>query len=97
MKEKKRTDGRVMGLGGEEIDRHSGLFSAKFCAGAVEVIVLADQGADSNFIPPSVLPLIKEAYQELAIGELKNHALLGSPKRTWRPLSRNNAASCMLT
>lgn len=38
-----------------EVTEHFALFTAPFAHGAVHIIVLMDQGADSKFIPPSVL------------------------------------------
>lgn len=48
-------------LGAEAIDNHSTLFSATLAHGAVESVVLADQGADTNLMPPSVYELIKKS------------------------------------
>lgn len=46
MSRKTSTDGSAIRLGGEEIYKHSGPFRTTFCVGAVEEIVIDDQGAD---------------------------------------------------
>ncbi|PXF40026.1 hypothetical protein BWQ96_10260 [Gracilariopsis chorda] len=60
--EKKRKGDKYKGnigtVDGAEIEKNSSLFSATFCTGAVEGIVLADQGSDINVIPPSFLTLM---------------------------------------
>ena len=49
---------------------NSSMFAASFCCGAVEVIVLADQGADANIVSPSVLDDIRRADPTLCIKPL---------------------------
>eukprot|EP00737_Agarophyton_chilense_P000949 gb/GEZJ01001057.1/.p1 GENE.gb/GEZJ01001057.1/~~gb/GEZJ01001057.1/.p1 ORF type:complete len:583 (-),score=92.79 gb/GEZJ01001057.1/:1849-3597(-) len=53
--------GSLHRFGAEIIDSHSSLFSAYFFQGAVETVVLGDQGADTNVIPMAVFQKIRKA------------------------------------
>ena len=57
--------GSIRRLGAAQIDSHSSLFSAVFADGAVESVVLADQGSDTNLLPPDVFQWVKNAYPRL--------------------------------
>lgn len=63
--------GSIRRLGAQAIDDHSALFSATFALGAVESVVMADQGSDANVLPPTVLDALKKATPGLAVEELK--------------------------
>ncbi len=72
-KSNSKTDvGKVTHLGGNCSDYDSSIFSATFCDGAVEAVVLADSGSDANIIPPSVLAKIKGADKNLLVTKLPN-------------------------
>lgn len=58
-------------LGAAAIDNHTSLFSATFAHGAVESTVMADQGADTNLLPPKVFEALKEADPDLSVTKLE--------------------------
>lgn len=61
-KEDKGADkGHIRLLGGHAIDSHSGLFRAPFAKGALESVVLADQGADTQLNPPAIFKALRTA------------------------------------
>lgn len=79
--------GTVRRLGAEAIDSHSSLFSATFANGAVESVVLADQGADANMIPPAVFQLIKASGAVIPITHLK-------PAHRFATVDENTKITC---
>ena len=64
-RDQKRKDGSVGVVGEHNLSNNSSLFSATFCDGAVDAVVLADQGSDINVIPPNVFELIASADSSL--------------------------------
>ncbi|CAN8071777.1 unnamed protein product [Agarophyton chilense] len=78
--------GKVNRVASERIDSHSSLFSALFCNGAVETVVLADQGSDVNLLPKSIFQGITEAApvvkaEELVPSRVYSGISTGSPKQ----------------
>lgn len=66
----KCSDKKMYRLGDDSIDSHSTLFSATFCEGAVEAVVMADQGAYDNLMPPQLLEAMIKANSQLQVTEL---------------------------
>lgn len=62
--------GSVRRIGADAIDSHSSLFSATFSEGAVESVVMVDQGSDGNIMPPAVFELIQQADPNLDVVSL---------------------------
>lgn len=63
--DRKGKDGSVGVVGEHDLNDNSSLFSATFCDGAVDCVVLADQGSDINVIPPNVFKLMADADNTL--------------------------------
>ena len=81
-------------LGAEAIDDHSALFSATFASGRVESVVLADQGADCNFLPPSVVSALCKALPELEVVTLPQTQLFGTAVKDAAPLPCSRKVIC---
>lgn len=58
---------KLQRIGAEDIDNHSALLSACFSNDSVECVVLTDQGADGNIMPPNVLETIIRTAASLKI------------------------------
>lgn len=69
-KRKVSFEGAVKHLKHTNVTEHSALFTATFAHGAVDAVVLADQGADSNFIPSSIFEALRKADGNLKFSKL---------------------------
>jgi len=78
--------------------KNSSMFSAKFCDGAVQCSLLADQGSDGNILPPHVLDKIVQVSPNLNVVKLNRVHLYEMVDKTAQPLScsRRVTASVML-
>ena len=45
--------------------RNSALFSASFCDGGVECVVLTDQGSDVNLVPPEIFMQVQQSHPDM--------------------------------
>lgn len=52
---------RVRRIGKDALDQNSTFLSASLANGAVESVVMVDQGTDTNLMPPSVLEHVESA------------------------------------
>lgn len=87
-KNKKVKTGRsIQRLGAEEIDNHSALFSATLLNGAVECLVLTDQGSDTNLISSSVFEAMKKAG-------FKGKVTILVPPHKYQGVSKENVITC---
>lgn len=79
--------GSLRRLVADAIDCHSSLFSAFFARGAVDSVVLADQGADGNILTPKVFEAIVKADPSTKV------ELLDSP-HSFKFLDRSSGIVC---
>lgn len=93
-----RKDGNVGQISNGNLGRNTSLFSGTFCNGAVETVILADQGADGNVIAPSTLSAIQRSNPSIRINDLKRPYAFGNASPTATPITCKKwiQADCML-
>ena len=82
-----KSRGRVNLLAAAEVDAHSALFSASFAKGAIESTVLADNGSDTNLMPPAVFKQLQEACPTLTVITLE-------PAHCFNPIGSGPQITC---
>ena len=92
-KERKSQKGSVSSVSSAQQD-HSALFSATFASGKLNAVVLADQGADCNFLPPSVVDEISKALPELKRVPLQHTQMFGTAIKDAEPLPCSSKVVC---
>lgn len=94
----KGKDGDVGAIGSAVIEENSHIFSASLCDGAVEAIVLADQGSNINVISPRLLEPMMKTKKGLEVSQLHETQEYGNACINAEPLccSRRLTGSVML-
>ena len=69
------------------LGRNTSLFSETFCDGAVDTVILPDQGADGNVIPPSALSAIRHANQNICVNTQKRAYIFGDASPAAPPIT----------
>ena len=96
-----KNDGKIKKLSNQDEKNdeiNSSLFTAKFCDGAVECSILADQGSDASVLPPHIFERMILADPNLEAVELKRVRTYDTVDSNATPLSssRRVIASVLL-
>ena len=82
-----KVNGSVGQISNGNMRRNTSLFSGTFCVGAVDVVILADQGVDGNVIPPSALAAIRRAKPDIRVNNLKRAYTFGNGSPAAPPIT----------
>ena len=83
----RKKDGKIWRLGEGIINDHSSLFTANFCDGAVEAVLMAYQGSDADILPPKVLQATLIADPNVSFVQLDRMRIYTTANKDGPPLS----------